>query len=220
MTVAVCGTFAQSPLSFFARTGIGTSCFWKENVESETRIAWKVGAGAEYSLNRTWSVRAALDFVSKGGKEQIQHVGKAHVNALYLEIPLQLTARLDLGGQRYATLGAGPYIACGVGGKTNGDFTEYYAPDSSFQPAGHRFRLDTFGSIASGNMGGRRFDAGLSARIGMEYHRFLFGAEAQVGFLTMNRELASYVSEIEQQGWKLPKNLAMFFTVGYRFRLF
>lgn len=44
------GANAQSPISFQVKAGVGTSNFYGENVESDTRIAYKVGVGMNYEL--------------------------------------------------------------------------------------------------------------------------------------------------------------------------
>ena len=72
--MAALASSAQSPISFHAKAGIGTSNFWGKHSSSETRIAYKAGIGAEYALSRTWVVQSALEFVSIGGKDEIKYV--------------------------------------------------------------------------------------------------------------------------------------------------
>lgn len=204
---------AQSPVSFHAKAGIGTSNFWGKHSSSETMIAYKAGIGAEYALSRTWVVQSALEFVSIGGKDEIDYAGKANMNELYLQIPVMMAARLTLNKNYHISLSAGPYIAIGVGGKTSGEMYEY---TSSQHTNGYRFKLDTFGSMLDGNMGNRRFDAGIAMGLTFEYHRFVIGAEAQVGFVTVNKQLSQMMNP-DGYGEYLPKNFASFLTVGYRF---
>lgn len=212
MAAVALGGAAQSPLSFHAKAGIGTSRFHGKGADSETKIACKAGIGAEYVLNRTWAVRSALEFVSIGGQDGIGHVRNARMNGLYLQLPVALAARLHLGKRHHASLAAGPYAAIGVGGTTSG---EVYSPISS-RPASP-FRAGTFGKTADGKMGGNRLDAGIAVGIALEYGRFVLGAEAQVGLLPVNKQLARMAGMPEEERY-LPKNLASFFTLGYRFR--
>ena len=77
MAMTVLTGLAQSPLSFHAKAGIGTSHFHGKHSSSDTQIAYKAGVGAEYVLNKTWVLQSALEFVSIGGKDEISHIGKA-----------------------------------------------------------------------------------------------------------------------------------------------
>ena len=120
MAVAASTAQAQSPLSFYAEAGIGTSRLYGKHSCCDTRIACKAGIGAKYTLNKTWVLQSALEFVSIGGKDDMDYVKNAKMNELYLQIPVRIAARLPLGKDYYASLNAGPYIACGVGGKTSG----------------------------------------------------------------------------------------------------
>ena len=84
---------AQSPFSFHAKAGIGTSNFWGKHSNSETKIAYKTGVGAEYALNGTWVLQSALEFVAIGGKDEIGHVGNADINELYLQLPVMMAGQ-------------------------------------------------------------------------------------------------------------------------------
>ena len=118
MAVATSAVRAQSPISFYAEAGIGTSRLYGKHSGSDTQIACKAGIGAEYALNKTWTLRSALEFVSIGGRDDMDYVRNAGMNELYLQIPVRVAARLPLGKDYHASLNVGPYIACGVGGKT------------------------------------------------------------------------------------------------------
>lgn len=212
------GATAQSPISFQVKAGVGTSNFYGENVESDTRIAYKVGVGMNYELNRTWVLQPSLNFVSIGAREDIEYVGKANMNELYLQLPIMMAARLNLGKNYSASLSAGPYIAYGVGGKTSGSIEEQYDYSSSYDPSkrGYSFRIDTFGNRIDDKMGNKRFDAGLMFGLNIEYHRFIFGAELQLGMIKVNDQLDNLLQPSGLENFS-PKNLASFFTFGYRF---
>ena len=213
LSIIALGALAQSPISIRAKAGIGTSNLWGDNASSDTRIAYKTGIEVEYNLTKVWLLQSSLNFVSKGGKDNIDGVGKANMNELYIELPIMLAARLNLGKNYYASLGVGPYIAYGVGGKTYGESNDYSS--SSYPSNAYHFRLDTFGSMQKGNMGNKRFDAGLSFGLSLEYHRFVVGAEAQVGFIQVNDEISKMIDASLYSKYS-PKNLALFFTAGYK----
>ncbi|EGF56225.1 porin family protein [Bacteroides fluxus] len=210
--MAALASSAQSPISFHAKAGIGTSNFWGKHSSSETRIAYKAGIGAEYALSRTWVVQSALEFVSIGGKDEIKY-GKADMNELYLQIPVMMAARLTLNKNYHISLSAGPYVAIGLGGKTSGERHDY---TGSHHSNDYRFKLDTFGSMLDNNMGNQRFDTGIAMGLTFEYHRFVIGAETQVGFVTVNKQL-NLMMNPDGYSEYLPRNFAAFFTVGYRF---
>lgn len=209
------GAAAQSPISFQVKAGVGTSNFWGKGAESDTRIAYKVGVGMAYELSKTWAVQPSLNFVSIGGKKEIEYVGKVNMNELYLQLPIMMTARLNLGKNYSASLSAGPYIAYGVGGKTSGNIEEETIWGSSGTNS-YNFRVDTFGKLIDNKMGNQRFDAGFMFGVNIEYHRFVFGAELQLGMTKVNDKLDSILQSSELTNFS-PKNLASFFTVGYRF---
>lgn len=208
--VSVVG-MAQSPFSFHAKAGIGTSRLWGKHSAGETRIAYKFSAGAQYVLNTTWALQSALEFVSIGGKDEIANIGKAEMNELYLQVPILVSARLPLGKHYHAALSAGPYIACGIGGKTSGEQFNEHSDGRDY-----RFKVDTFGSMQNGNMGTKRVDAGVMIGLAFEYHRFILGAEVQIGLTKINEQINQIAGYPDDQSY-LPKNLATFFCVGYRF---
>ena len=198
MAMTVLTGLAQSPLSFHAKAGIGTSHFHGKHSSSDTQIAYKAGVGAEYVLNKTWVLQSALEFVSIGGKDEISHIGKAKMHELYLQIPLMIAARLHLGKDYHASLSVGPYAAIGVAGKTSGETYDY---SSSSMQGGYQFKIDTFGSMVDGKMGN---------------NRFIIGAETQVGLVKVNEQINQMIGHSEEGGY-FPKNFAAFFTLGYRF---
>lgn len=211
--MASLAALAQHPFSFHAKAGIGTSHFYGKNSGSETQIAYKAGVGAEYALNRTWVLQSALEFVSIGGKDELDYLGNAKMHEMYLQIPLMMAARLNLGKNYHASLSAGPYFALGIAGKTSGEVYDYAS--SQYPNNSYRFKIDTFGSMVNGKMGNNRFDAGIAMAISLEYHRFIFSAEAQVGLVRVNEQLNQMMGGSEENGY-FPKNFASFFTVGYR----
>lgn len=111
LLVAASAVWGQSSLSFYAEAGIGTSRLYGRHSGSDTQTSYKAGVGAEYTLNRTWALQSALEFISIGGKDDMQYVEHAKMHELYLQIPVMVAARLPLGENYHASLGLGPYIA-------------------------------------------------------------------------------------------------------------
>lgn len=215
LALAASAGYAQSPLSFHAKAGIGTSRLYGKHSGSDTRIAYKAGIGAEYRLDNIWALQSALEFVSIGGCDDMKYVKHARMDELYLQIPVTAAVCLPLGENYHASLNVGTYIACGVGGKTSGSIPYYYNDGSA--GGNRRFRIDTFGSVSENKAGNRRLDAGIITAVAFEYRRFIIGAEAQVGLVKVNRQVGK-VMETEGFYGYLPRNFASFFTIGYRFR--
>ena len=71
--------------------------------------------------------------------------------------------------------------------------------------------------MIDGKMGNNRFDAGIAVSFALECRRLVFGAEAQVGLVTVNRQM-NRLPELSGAREYLPKNFASFFTLEYRFR--
>lgn len=97
LLVAASAVWGQSSLSFYAEAGIGTSRLYGRHSGSDTQTSYKAGVGAEYTLNRTWALQSALEFISIGGKDDMQYVEHAKMHELYLQIPVMVAARLPLG---------------------------------------------------------------------------------------------------------------------------
>ena len=210
MAMTVLTGLAQSPLSFHAKAGIGTSHFHGKHSSSDTQIAYKAGVGAEYVLNKTLVLQSALEFVSIGGKDEISQIGKAKMHELYLQIPLMIGARLHLGRDYHASLSVGPYAAICVACNTSGESYVYS------KQGGYLCKIDTFGSMVDGKMCNNRFDAGIALGLTFEYRRFIIGTEMQVGLVKINEQINQMIDYSEEGGY-FPKNFAAFFTLGYRF---
>lgn len=99
----------------------------------------------------------------------------ATLDLYYLQVPIVVAYRMNLTDEWNLALKAGPYFAYTLSDK-----------------------------IESESIEANKFDAGLDAGIDFEHHRFVFGVEAEIGFL----ELVSGVSA---------KNLAFYATVGWKF---
>ena len=157
---------------------------------SDTRLvgAFKIGLGYEYEFNQQWTFAPSLLFYGKGWKEADRYVPvleddgtpvldeagqpaqslmNRSATANYVELPLVFNYYLRTGESGYVVFSAGPYVACGVGGKTKtrGDGREpgsrkLFYSDPTFSADGAR-RFDagiTFG-------GGYQFRGGITVAL-------------------------------------------------------
>jgi hypothetical protein len=160
-----------------------------------------------------------LNFVSKGSKEDGKDLGKAKVNMLYLELPIMLSARLHLTKTSNLVFSGGPYMAYGVGGKTSIDVWLPIPGTTGFHNVHKEYKLNTFGGMTDGNMGCKRFDAGVGLGIAYEYRRIVVDLEGQLGLVKVHDGVSSFsepMDIIEFEDYAL-KNLSAFITVGYKF---
>lgn len=209
---------AQSPVSFQVKAGVGMANFYgKEIDDAEAKFAYKVGVGMDYAFNRTWSLQTFLNFVSKGSKGEAEDWVKMTMNELYLELPVMAALRVPVSEKTQLVLSAGPYIACGVGGKTTADIEERKIPTTTgYETIGGKYEADTFGALKDGNIGMNRFDAGLAFGVAAECHRFILGIDAQLGLTDISGDLKK-VAEAMSVEMGSTKNISAFFSIGYRF---
>lgn len=214
------GAAAQSPISFQVKAGVGTAYFGGKNTSVyDTKLAYKVGVGMDYAFSRMWSLQPTLNFVSKGSKGEVESLAKFTMDELYLELPVLLTAHLHVDDRTNFTFAAGPYIAYGIAGTTTADFgsgVSLPTESGSIYVSGEQ-KINTFGSLDDGYMGGIRFDAGIAFAVGIEYRHFIFGADAQIGLTTVNDVVGDLVNAGSYSERISPKNVSVFFSVGYKF---
>lgn len=204
-------TNAQEHFHFTAKAGIGTSHFWGKHASSNTNIAWKAGIGVEYQFSDQWSVRSGLDLVQKGGNDHIESIGEATIRGIYLELPVMPTFCVPLQKAIRGFIGVGPYLACGLSGKAK------WTTITEDSHLSLHSEANTFGNMIDGNMGYRRFDAGLSINLGIEYHHFIIAVETQVGCMQVNKQLEQLIMLHANHSYR-PKNINTCFTLAYRFR--
>ena len=97
-----------------ACVGIGMSG-WMGDKPSGTNALFnpRVGISADIPLNGWFSFQPGLSWVSKGAK-----IDDMQVNQNYFQIPLMAAFHMSATDNFDFVFTAGPYIACGVNGKT------------------------------------------------------------------------------------------------------
>lgn len=98
--------------------------------------SFNFGGLAEFKLNTTYYFQPGIFFTKKGYKfdysasESDYSVSlKSKVNVSYIEIPLNIIGKFDAAPGKFI-LGAGPYIAYALSGKSKGNF-KYDGPGTS-----------------------------------------------------------------------------------------
>lgn len=165
-----------------AKVGMNFSNYTGD-IDLNTKVGFKLGGGFEYALDEMWSLQPSLFLTTKGAKKDANSI-----NAVYLELPVMGAARFNVADNTNLVVTAGPYLACGIGGKIKLD-------------AGNNleYKNDTFGDDAL-----KRFDAGLGVGVALEFGKIIAGLDGQFGLV-----------DVQKAG--NPKNMNFSIVVGYKF---
>lgn len=196
------GAFAQ--ISWNAKVGLNLSNYLKDD-DAKVKAGFNIGAGMEYSFTEIWSIQPSLLFTTKGARTKMGDY-KVTSNPMYLEIPVMGAARFNVAPNTNIVISAGPYFACGVGGK------------NSMKIEGGTIKYDVFGdsNIQIGDesiqaKGLKRFDAGLGIGVACELSSLVIGLNTEFGFV----KLSDYAN------WKgheqSPRNMNVSISLGYKF---
>lgn len=197
--LAVFALATQAQEHFLFRLGGGVSSHY--GLHSKNMNAFCVGLGYEYEFSQKWSVSPSVLYFARGWKEPDKTVParddngdfvydendghqifgkkgvKSHSN--YVQVPVMFNYYIHLKSPHYVSLSAGPYVACGVGGKT-----ETYGDTDRFGAERLYYEQDTFGD----EVDARRFDAGVSLAVGYEYNRNInLAFNADFGLLKVSK---------------------------------
>ena len=155
------------------------------DADMNAKVGFKIGGGFEYGFNDTWPLQPSLMFSTKGAKLDAETV-----NAMYLELPIMAAARFNVANNTNIVISAGPYLACGVGGKSTVELD-----------SGAEMSVKTFGD---NGLNLKRFDAGLGLGVAAEFGQIIAGLEGQFGLV-----------DVQKLG--NPKNLNFSINLGYKF---
>lgn len=180
--VAMFAVTASAQVTWNMKGGFGVATCYGSDVEGlKTHLVGKIGFGLEYPISSNVSLMPSLEFAWKG-TEQKNDGDKLTLDLYYLQVPVVFAYRVNLADAWNMTLKAGPYAAYAVSDKI-------------------KYESNYGGYEGSSEV--KKFDAGLDAGIDFEYHRFVFGVEAEMGFLKL------YESNV--------KNLAFYATLGRKY---
>lgn len=184
--VATMAVTASAQITWNAKGGVGVAtCYGLDSDDGgslKNHFVGKVGFGIEKPLSANWSLMPSLEIAWKGSKYEY-YDEKETLNLCYIQIPVVAAYRINLSNAWNMTIKAGPYFAYNLSSKLK--YEDSY--DSGEED------LDV-----------KKFDAGLDAGVDFEYHRFVFGVEAEWGFMKLIDELNM-------------KNLAFYATIGWKF---
>lgn len=229
-------SYSQVTISVQGGAGL-TGITKSENYNAN--IGYRFGVGVDFPIDRTWSLQTGIQFLNRsysideeataygttGGQEVIVGLGvDSKMNALYLQLPIKVAAYLPLNDDCGLQFSAGPYIAYGIGGKSDLEwkFATHTKPNTDDlttdtpKVLGGKESHDTF----SKDGGLKRLDIGLSIGADFKYKRLFAGIGAEYGFLPIDKEfpkdIFNYAFDIDKT-LVSPRNIGVEFHIGFCF---
>jgi hypothetical protein len=194
---------AQTKVTWSMELGLGMSTWMgKDAGDSSPLFNQKVGVGIDVPLSGLVSFQTGLYWASKGASideyfewDNTQSVVNKHVNQNYFEMPLLAAFHVGTAANFDMVFTAGPYLAYGVNGKCSTDIEDLTVSYSTFGDSKIKGEI---------NPGLHRFDAGVMVGVALDFERWTVGLDGEFGCC----KLASNSKT---------RNLAFFFTAGYKF---
>ena len=179
--VAMFSMAAFAQITWNAKAGAGLATCWGDG-ELSPHVVGKAGVGIEKPLTKDISLMPSIEVAWKGAEDKWDGY-KETLDIIYLQVPVLAAYRMNLTQAWNMAIKAGPYFAFKVYDKLS---------------------LGGGGEHESYSAGAESFDAGIDVGVDFERRRFVFGLEAEMGFIGM-------------WGGNSPKNLAFYATVGWKF---
>ncbi len=175
--------------------------------EAKMLTTFHAGIMNDMPLGDAFSFQAGLMLTGKGSKTEINTTSvnyKLTSNPLYLELPVNFVFKVPFGNGNRLFLGAGPYVAMGIGGKTKGEYESLggrteYEKDIEFN---NDDPFTTGQEDASVNKL-RRFDYGANALAGFETGKFLIGLNYGYGLAKIASTQANDDDQNKHRVWSI-----------------
>ena len=146
----------DKPVLLGVKAGVNLSTLGADLKDSKYVFKYQVGITADLAFSENLYLLTGLDFQAKGAK-----LDGVKYNPIYLQLPVTVGYKFDLGNNTRLVLNAGPYLAYGIGGKTKGG-------EAGSQKL---FKDDIF----------KRLDYGVIGGVGVEFDRFTVSAGYDLG---------------------------------------
>lgn len=170
---------ASNPGGFIIKGGVSFSNISTQKdgsySDANTLTTFNAGVLADVPLADILSLQPGIVLTGKGSKASASSLGVGVTNTfnpLYIEVPVNVVVKLPLGGDSRVFLGAGPYGAIGIGGKS-----KYTIGSENFENySDHNIK---FGDSNSDDL--KSFDFGLNGLAGIEVSRLILGVNYGLG---------------------------------------
>lgn len=174
--------------------------------------SFNLGGFAGMDITKRIGIESGLYLSGKGIKSEFSQnlfimsvSGFVKVTPLYLEVPVNAVYNLDMKAVKLRFY-AGPYLAYGIGGRVNSEFSATGLPvDLSSLGLVNESRNINFGSDSLSDI--KPFDFGLNFGIGVQVSKFIFTIQYGMGLVNIAADNTT--------GYEA-KNSVFSFLVGYR----
>lgn len=235
LCVSLC-CFAQ--VKFNVQVGVNFTDI-TQNEDYKPKANYRVGVGLEVPVNKMWSFEPSLILLERSfsfdknayevlspltGYAGVYYLVDSEINALYLQLPLQIAVRIPLYKRCSIKIKAGPYLAYGIGGKSwtryaslPQELHNYEKPENQKVPVNDlkRNEENTFSDD-----GLDRFDLGLALGINFEYRRFFTGVGVEYGLTPIKKDMAKSILDYwmgKDKTMVSPHNLGFNICLGFLF---
>lgn len=181
-------TYVQGGLNFANITKTNNGQTEKNN----TLTTFNVGLANRFGLSKIVDLELALLLAGKGSKAETYFNGgtdyvKSRFNPLYIEMPLNVVVKTPLSTSVGAFLHAGPYVAVGVGGKSETE--SKLGPLTSNTSSNIQFSNDnpfTSSQEDAAYNKLKRFDYGLNVGGGLDFKKVMVKLNYGLGLTKIN----------------------------------
>lgn len=174
--------------NFGVEAGYVNNTLAVDEYKSTSRNGYKYGAIAEYTLSNNISFESGLMYIRKGATTYGENMLSSRISSIkfaqmnYLQIPLMIGYKVDLGSGFSIKPEAGGYFAVGISG-----YSFVTGIDNFNQP--YEARVSTFSHTDSRNgvapyRPSNRVDAGFSFAFNVNYRHFTIKAGYDLGLAT------------------------------------
>lgn len=162
--------------------------------DANALTSFHAGFMADLPLSKFFSVQPGLLFTGKGTKSQKGKPAdasyfKATTNPYYVELPVNLVAKIPLlSAESNVFFGAGPYIAAGVAGKNKAEgkiFGNSFSYSKNIKFSNDNPLTTDYQEGAGLNVI-RRFDYGVNATAGLQLNNLLFSVNYGYGLAKLS----------------------------------
>lgn len=166
--------------------------------------SFQVGVIGDLNITEFLAIQPGILYTGKGIKWE-NNTQKLQLNPRYIEVPVNLVFKTPTGAAKFF-VGAGPYVAMGVGGKFKADGLLNFEEKIQFSDDDPL----TAEEEGAGAFIMRRFDYGLNGTVGIEASNLVISANYGLG-------LAKLQSGSDSGSDQNNKHRVLSFTLGFKF---
>lgn len=166
--------------------------------------SFQVGVIGDLNITEFLAIQPGILYTGKGIKWE-NNTQKLQLNPRYIEVPVNLVFKTPTGAAKFF-VGAGPYVAMGVGGKFKADGLLNFEENIQFSDDDPL----TSEEEGAGAFIMRRFDYGLNGTVGIEASNLVISANYGLG-------LAKLQSGSNSSNDQNNKHRVLSLTLGFKF---